>query len=67
LTNGSLDSSFVTAMPSGIVNTVQVQVDGKVVIGGTFTTYNGSVTTTLRLSIITIDSTFDIGTVLMMM
>ena len=65
LTNGNLDSSFVTAaMPSGIVNTVQVQVDGKVIIGGTFTTDNGSVRNRIvRLNVNgTIDSTFEIGT-----
>ena len=65
LPNGNLDSSFITAaMPSGTVNTVQVQVDGKIIIGGTFTTYNGTAFNRIvRLNPNgTIDSTFNIGT-----
>jgi uncharacterized delta-60 repeat protein len=64
LPNGDLDHSFVTAaIPSGIVNTVQVQADGKAIIGGTFTTYNGTPCTRIaRLNIDgTLDATFNIG------
>ena len=41
-TNGSLDASFITGIgPDFIVWTTAIQSDGKIIIGGNFTTYNG--------------------------
>ncbi|SHF90428.1 delta-60 repeat domain-containing protein [Flavobacterium segetis] len=65
LPNGSLDSSFITAViSSGFINNVQTQADGKVIIGGTFTNYNGSSQNRIaRLNTNGgIDTTFSIGT-----
>jgi uncharacterized delta-60 repeat protein len=41
--DGSLDSSFLAtgAGANGVVNSLVVQSDGKILIGGAFTTYNG--------------------------
>jgi uncharacterized delta-60 repeat protein len=43
-TDGSLDTGFLAtgAGANGAVNSVAVQSDGKVLIGGDFTTYNGT-------------------------
>lgn len=63
--DGSLDVGFGSGLaPSSQVNAVKLQLDGKVVIGGVFTTYNGA----LRNSIArlnsdgSLDSSFDPGT-----
>ncbi len=41
--DGSLDTSFVPGSgPNGVVNAMLLQPDGKVVIGGDFTSYNGT-------------------------
>jgi uncharacterized delta-60 repeat protein len=41
--DGSLDAGFVTSTGfSGFVSTIAVQADGKVLVGGSFTTYNGT-------------------------
>ena len=43
LANGSLDASFsVGSGANGSVNAMALQTDGKVIIGGVFTTYNGT-------------------------
>jgi uncharacterized delta-60 repeat protein len=44
-TNGTLDTAFATNIGSGhndYVNTVTIQPDGKILIGGYFTTFNGA-------------------------
>lgn len=63
--DGTLDNTFI--LGSGFnndVNSVCVQSDGKIVVGGNFTTYNGiSINRIVRLNTDgTIDSTFNIGT-----
>jgi uncharacterized delta-60 repeat protein len=40
-TNGSLDTSFASGTGAVEIRALAIQADGKVVIGGTFTTYNG--------------------------
>ena len=41
-TNGSIDDSFITGSGfSGNITALALQVDGKILIGGTFTDYNG--------------------------
>jgi uncharacterized delta-60 repeat protein len=62
--DGSLDSGFdVGTGAVGAVNTIDIQDDGKVLLGGRFSTYNG----TLRKNIVrvnsdgSIDSNFDVG------
>jgi uncharacterized delta-60 repeat protein len=41
--NGSIDSSFSTGTGfNGNVNTITVQSDGKILVGGSFTTYDGN-------------------------
>jgi len=64
-TNGTIDSSLSTG--SGFNNTTRAiaeQSDGKLIVGGTFTSYNGtSANRIIRLnSDGSIDSTFNIGT-----
>ncbi len=63
--NGSIDTSFRTGMGfAGNVRTLDVQADGKIVVGGTFVVYNGR--TALRLIRLwpdgRVDSTFNTGT-----
>jgi uncharacterized delta-60 repeat protein len=42
-TNGTIDTSFhVGTGAAATVNTIALQADGKILIGGTFTSYNGS-------------------------
>lgn len=46
-TNGSVDSSFnigtgFLPLNVGIINTIAIQTDGKVLVGGNFTSYNGT-------------------------
>ena len=63
--NGGIDPSFITGSGfNNVVRTVALQSDGKIVIGGDFTSYNG----TSRNRIVrvnpdgTIDNSFSIGT-----
>ena len=43
LPNGNLDLTFITlGAGNGVINAVQIQPDGKIIIVGTFTLYNGS-------------------------
>ena len=63
-TNGSKDTTFTDGIMNGFIEEIAVQSDGKILIGGSFTTHN-SVTKNrlLRLnSDGTVDNTFDIGT-----
>ncbi len=62
--NGSLDSTFITG--SGLNNpmdAIAVQADGKILIGGRFTTYNGTGASRIaRLNVDgSIDNTFNTG------
>jgi uncharacterized delta-60 repeat protein/prepilin-type N-terminal cleavage/methylation domain-containing protein len=62
--NGSIDTTFdIGGGFNNIVNTIAVQSDGKILIGGSFTTYQGvSVNRIIRLNDNgSIDTTFDIG------
>lgn len=64
-TNGSLDTTFNPGTgPNSVVTAVSSVEDGKVLIGGVFTSYNGS--STNRIARInadgTLDTTFNIGT-----
>jgi len=62
---GSIDNTFVVGNGfNGQVNTIQIQSDGKILVGGQFTTYDGvSSNYIIRLnSDGSIDNTFDIGT-----
>ncbi|HKP68356.1 MAG TPA: FG-GAP-like repeat-containing protein [Pyrinomonadaceae bacterium] len=63
-TDGTLDTSFSTGTSaSGIVRQITLQPDGKILIGGSFTAYNG--TTRNRMARLnadgTLDTTFDPG------
>jgi uncharacterized delta-60 repeat protein len=63
--NGSLDTSFVVGTgANNWVNSVAVQDDGKIVIGGTFTTYNGTARNRIaRLNADgSLDTSFVVGT-----
>ena len=64
---GEIDPSFLTGVPAGAdgtVNTTALQPDGKILIGGQFTTYNG--TTVNRIARLNtdgiLDTTFTTGT-----
>lgn len=63
--NGTLDGTFNigTGFVGGGVNTIRIQADGKILLGGNFTTFNGSARSRLaRLnSDGTLDNTFVIG------
>ena len=66
-TNGTVDGVFNANTGSGangIVHAVAVQADGKVVIGGEFSVFNGTNLNNLaRLNVNgTLDATFDVGT-----
>lgn len=64
-TNGSVDSSFIQGLGfNGNVAAVALQPDGKILVGGVFTSYNGTAANRIvRLnSNGTIDSTFMTGT-----
>jgi uncharacterized delta-60 repeat protein len=39
--DGSLDTTFQTGTSNGLVNTAVIQPDGNIIIGGSFTSYNG--------------------------
>ena len=65
-TNGSVDTSFVTGtgFSGGNVRALTIQTDGKILVGGNFTSYNG--TTAIRIIRLntngSVDSTFVTGT-----
>jgi uncharacterized delta-60 repeat protein len=63
--SGALDATFLsgTATSTGNVASIAVQSDGKVVIGGTFTSYNGtSVNRICRVNMDgSLDATFNVG------
>ncbi len=63
--NGSIDAGFDPGLgPNGIVNAVALQSDGKILIGGSFTSVNGVSRNGIArlLSNGSLDSTFDPGT-----
>ena len=63
--DGTLDTSFVVGTGfDNTVNFIKVQPDNKILVGGSFTSYNGtSVNRIVRLNLDgSIDSTFSIGT-----
>lgn len=63
--DGTIDSTFnVNGGATGIVNSIAIQSDGKIVIGGSFTSYSGSSRNRLVRTEISgaIDTTFNIGT-----
>ena len=56
--DGTLDNTFNSGSGSNNkINTVAIQTDGKIVIGGTFTSYNG--TTVNRIARLNIDGSLD--------
>jgi uncharacterized delta-60 repeat protein len=62
--DGSIDNTFINGSGfNSIVNTIQIQSDGKILVGGNFTEYNGTVTNyIIRLnSDGSIDNTFNVG------
>lgn len=65
--DGDLDTSFITSFNTNefvTINTVKIQSDGKILVGGNFTTYTGvSYNHIVRLNTDgSIDNTFNIGT-----
>lgn len=63
--DGTIDSSFNSGTgANGFVLTTSIQNDGKIIIGGDFTSYNGNlINRIIRLNTDgTIDSTFNVGT-----
>ncbi|MFV5683901.1 T9SS sorting signal type C domain-containing protein [Flavobacterium sp. GB2R13] len=65
LSNGNLDTSFVTGSgASANVDEVQIQTDGKIIVAGSFISFNGTICNRIiRLnSNGSIDATFGIGT-----
>ena len=63
--DGSLDTSFNTGTgPNYGINTLSIQSDGKILIGGSFTTYNDTASNRLaRLNNDgSLDTSFDVGT-----
>jgi uncharacterized delta-60 repeat protein len=61
-TNGTLDATFNvgTAGATNLVYDLALQTDGKVVVGGAFTTYSGSSTSTTRLMRLNTNGTQDL-------
>ena len=59
--DGSLDAGFLNGLsgPNGAVNAIAVQDDGKIVIGGSFTTVNGA--TQNRIARLNTNGTFDVS------
>ncbi|CAB4123794.1 Delta-60 repeat [uncultured Caudovirales phage] len=58
--NGTIDASFVTNTgtgPNGLANVMTIQSDGKILVGGTFTTWNG--TTASGIARLNSDGTLD--------
>lgn len=65
LPNGNLDTTFASGTgASGVINTVQIQSDGKIVIAGSFASFNGiSCNRIIRLNANgSIDAAFNAGT-----
>lgn len=63
--NGSIDATFTVGIgANNVVRTVALQSDGKIIIGGNFTSYNGTgVNRIARINTNgTIDATFTVGT-----
>lgn len=65
-TNGSIDAVFNTNIgtgPNGYIRSVSLQTDGKILLAGNFTTFNGiSANNVVRLNTDgTIDNTFNVG------
>jgi uncharacterized delta-60 repeat protein len=63
--DGSIDTGFTIGTgPNNTVQTVDIQSDGKILIGGTFTSYNGvTINRLARLNVDgTLDTSFNIGT-----
>lgn len=65
--NGAIDAAFATNIGTGAngeINTIALQTDGKIIIGGNFTSFNGNSSNYIaRLnSNGTFDNTFNIGT-----
>ncbi|MFC6223702.1 T9SS type A sorting domain-containing protein [Hymenobacter artigasi] len=63
-TDGTPDASFSigTGTTSGIVNTIVVQTDGKIVVGGSFTAFSGQAGGLVRLNANgSLDTTFGLG------
>ncbi len=63
--DGTLENSFATGIgASGIVSTTAIQSDGKIIIGGDFTSYNGTARSRIaRLNADgTLDNSFAVGT-----
>ena len=63
--NGSIDNTFnIGTGFNGRVETIQIQSDGKILVGGTFSSYNGTTSNKIiRLnSDGSVDNTFNIGT-----
>jgi len=57
-TDGSVDSGFTVGTGfNGLVRSIQIQSDDKIVVGGTFTAYNG--TTRNNIARLNIDGSFD--------
>jgi uncharacterized delta-60 repeat protein len=64
-TDGSLDNSFTSGTGfNDEVRSTSIQADGKIIVGGDFTTFNGTATTRItRLNTDgSLDATFNIGT-----
>lgn len=61
-TNGTLDTTFNvgTGGATNLVYDLALQTDGKVIVGGTFTTYSGSSTSTTRLMRLNTNGTQDL-------
>lgn len=62
--NGSIDATFTSGLgANGQINSVAIQNDGKIIIGGDFTSYNGtSINRIARLNANgTLDVTFNVG------
>lgn len=65
LSDGNLDSSFITGSgANGVVNAIQIQQDGKIIVSGAFISFNGTACNRIiRLNNDgSIDATFGIGT-----
>ena len=59
-TDGSLDAGFNTGMgANGIIRTCAIQSDGKIIIGGVFTFYNGTMSN--RIARLNTDGSLDAG------
>ena len=61
-TNGTLDATFNvgTAGATNLIQDLALQTDGKIIVGGQFTTYSGSSTSTTRLMRLNTNGTLDL-------